>query len=386
MPAVRRLVLIAGEDSGDLLGAGLIEALRRRDPRLVFEGVAGPRMAAEGCRVWFPMERLAVMGLMEVLGRLPALFALRRALLARLRHAPPDALVGIDAPDFNLGLERRARALGIPTVHYVSPTVWAWRPRRLAAIRRSVDHMLTLFPFEEAIYREQGIPVTCVGHPLADAIPLDDQRAAARARLGLAPEAEVVALLPGSRVGEVRRLGPLFLQTARWCRERRPRLQFVAAVAGPAVGTVFDGIRAGAGGAPPVTAIEGRSWDVLAAADAVLAASGTATLETMLLRRPMVVAYRLHPLSYRLARRMVRVPRVALPNILSGEDLVPEYLQEEATPERLGRALLHWLEEPADAARLGHRFDLLHRALRRDASARAAEVVLQTLGASAGAA
>ncbi len=398
-------MLVAGEASGDLLGAGLIDALRRRHPELVFEGVAGPRMEEAGCRAWFPMERLAVMGLVEVLGRLPALLALRRELIARLRRAPPDVLIGIDAPDFNLGLERRARALGIPTVHYVSPTVWAWRRGRLRGIRRAVDRMLTLFPFEEAVYREYGIPVTCVGHPLADEIPLEDQRGGGRAgvgvvagvghhqkkdtprdnpppppppRLGLAPDVEAAALLPGSRVGEVRRLAGVFLEAARWCRVRRPGLHILAAMAGPRVREVFEGIRSDRYAELPVEVVEGRSRDVLAAADVVLAASGTATLEAMLLRRPMVVAYRLHPLTYRLVRALVRIPRVALPNVLSGEDLVPEFLQREATPERLGGAVLHWLEHPAEVERLTVRFAALHHELRRGASERAAEAVLES--------
>lgn len=378
MPALRRVVLVAGEASGDLLGAGLIDALHRHHPELVFEGVAGPRMEEAGCRAWFSMERLAVMGLVEVLGRLPALLALRRELIARLRRAPPDVLIGIDAPDFNLGLERRARALGIPTVHYVSPTVWAWRRGRLRGIRRAVDRMLTLFPFEEAVYREYGIPVTCVGHPLADEIPLEDQRAGARARLGLAPDVEAAALLPGSRVGEVRRLAEVFLEAARWCRVRRPGLHILAAMAGPRVREVFEGIRSDRYAELPVEVVEGRSRDVLAAADVVLAASGTATLEAMLLRRPMVVAYRLHPLTYRLVRALVRIPRVALPNVLSGEDLVPEFLQREATPERLGGAVLHWLEHPAEVERLTARFAALHHELRRGASERAAEAVLES--------
>ncbi len=376
--AVGRVVLVAGEASGDLLGAGLIDALRRRRPDLVFEGVAGPRMEEAGCRAWFPMERLAVMGLVEVLGRLPALLALRRELIARLRRAPPDVLIGIDAPDFNLGLERRVRALGIPTVHYVGPTVWAWRRGRLRGIRRAVDRMLTLFPFEEAVYREHGIPVTCVGHPLADEIPPEDQRAGARARLGLAPDMEAVALLPGSRIDEVRRLAGVFLEAARWCLARRPGLRILAAMAGPRVREVFEGIRSDCCADLPVEVIEGRSRDVLAAADVVLAASGTATLEAMLLRRPMVVAYRLHPLTYPLVRALVRIPRVALPNVLSGEDLVPEFLQREVTPERLGGAVLHWLAHPAEVERLTARFAALHHELRRGASERAAEAVLES--------
>jgi lipid-A-disaccharide synthase len=238
--------------------------------------------------------------------------------------------------------------------------------------------MLTLFPFEEAVYREYGIPVTCVGHPLADEIPLEDQRAGARARLGLAPDVETAALLPGSRLDEVRRLAGVFLEAARWCRVRRPGLRILAAMAGPRVREVFEGIRSDRCAELPVEVIEGRSRDVLAAADVVLVASGTATLEAMLLRRPMVVAYRLHPLTYRLVRALVRIPRVALPNVLSGEDLVPEFLQREATPERLGGAVLHWLEHPAEVGRLTARFAALHHELRRGASERAAEAVLES--------
>lgn len=373
-----RVVIVAGEESGDALGAGLIEALRRRCPGVVCEGVAGPRMQSAGCRTWFPADRLAVMGLVEVLARVPGLWRLRRGLLGRLRRDPPDALVGIDAPEFNLGLERRARALGIPTVHYVSPTVWAWRRGRLRTIAAAVDRMLTLFPFEEALYRERGIPVTCVGHPFADEIPLEDRRAAARERLGLAPDATVLALLPGSREGEVHRLGAAFLGAAAWCRARRPGLVVLAAMAGPKVRVRFEAIRAGAD--LPLTAIEGETRAVLAAADVVLAASGTATLEAMLTGRPMVVAYRMHPLTYRLARRLVRLRRIALPNILAGADLVPEFLQDAVQAPALGRALLDWLERPEAVRALQARFAALHRDLRRGASARAAEAVADAAG------
>ncbi|HQU15131.1 MAG: lipid-A-disaccharide synthase [Chromatiales bacterium 21-64-14] len=375
-----RIVLVAGEASGDLLGAGLIRSLRERVPGAVFEGVAGPRMEAAGCGVWFSADRLAVMGLAEVLTRLPGLVALRRELLRRLRLDPPDALIGIDAPDFNLGLERRAKSLGIPTVHYVSPSVWAWRQGRVQAIRRAVDLMLTLFPFEAAFYRSHGVPVRYVGHPLADEIPVDDdQRSAARARLGLDPHAETIALLPGSRGGELRRLAAPFIATAQWCLARRPGLQFVAPMVDVQARTLFERALARRAARSPGVAVricEGCARDALAAADVVLVASGTATLEAMLCARPMVVAYRLHPVTYWIVRRLVRIPRVALPNLLSGEALVPEYLQQGVVPARLGAALLHWLDDPQARSAVAERFAALHWELRRDASTQAAAAIL----------
>lgn len=369
-----------------MLGAGLIRALRARIPDAVFEGVAGPRMIAAGCRAWHPMERLSVMGLVEVLGRYRELRALRADVLGRLRADPPDVFVGIDAPDFNLGLETRLKAAGIPTVHYVSPTVWAWRARRLRKIARADDLVLTLFPFETAIYERHGIAARCVGHPLADAIPPGGgDRMAARAALGLPAAGRLIALLPGSREGEVRRLSELFVAAARWCRERRPELRFAAPLVSPELRDIFTAALAAAPELP-VTLFEGRAREVMAAADAVLLASGTATLEAMLLQRPMVVAYRLAPLTYWLARRLLYIDRFALPNLLAGEDLVPEFIQDAATPAAIGAALLESLDAAEQSGRLRGRFAELHAMLRRDADAQAAEAVLALIaGRRAGA-
>lgn len=370
-----RVALVAGETSGDMLGAGLIRALRAQVPDAAFEGVAGPQMIAAGCRAWYPMERLSVMGLVEVLGRYRELRALRADLLRRLRADPPDVFVGIDAPDFNLGLEKRLRAAGIPTVHYVSPTVWAWRRGRLRTIARAVDLMLTLFPFEADFYREHAVAVRYVGHHLADAIPDHTDARAARAALSLPEAGELIALLPGSRESEVGRLAEVFVQAAHWCAQRRPGVRFAAPFVSRATRAQFEAALARHPGLA-CTLFDGRSREVMAAADAVLLASGTATLEAMLLKRPMVVAYRLAPLSYWLIRRLLYVDRFALPNLLAGEMLVPEFVQEAATPESLGQALLDQLAAPERTRQLQERFGALHRTLRQDANERAAEAVL----------
>ncbi|MDS4029605.1 MAG: lipid-A-disaccharide synthase [Candidatus Contendobacter sp.] len=380
------VAIVAGELSGDLLGAGLIAALRAQDPQLRFTGVGGPAMLAQGFQSLVPMERLAVMGLVEVLRHLPDLLALRRQLYRQFIADPPLAFIGIDAPDFNLGLERRLRAHGIPTVHYVSPSVWAWRPWRVRKIVRAVDLMLTLFPFEAAFYRDHGVPVRTVGHPLADAIPLRSDPLAARRALGLPgpDEAPVVALLPGSRWGEVSRLGPLLLDTAVWLGARRPELRFVLPAATPRLYAMLAGMQTERAPALPLTLAQGQSRAAMAAADVVLLASGTATLEAMLLKRPMVVAYRVAPVTAWLARRLVRISHFALPNLLAGRELVPEFIQEAATVENLGPAVLRWLDQPLARNRLTAEFDALHRELRRDASRQAAEAIMELLRPQSG--
>ncbi len=373
-----RIALVAGETSGDMLGAGLMRALLELHPNIEFEGIGGPRMAAEDCKTLYPMERLAVTGLTEVLGRLRELLGMRRQLAGYFIRRPPDVFIGIDAPDFNLGLEQRLREAGIPVVHYVSPSVWAWRQYRVRKIARSVDLMLTLFPFETEIYRRHGIPVACVGHPMADEIDLQPDPRPARERLGL-PDTPVIALLPGSRENEVRRLGPLMLQVAQWCLQQRPQLGFVAPMAGAGVRALFERQIAEQGNALPLTLYDGNARELMRAADAVLLASGTATLEAMLLKKPMVVCYRLSPLSFWLMRQLVKVEHVSLPNLLAGRALVPELLQRDATPENLGRALLQALDGVGQAERLEH-YRAIHRDLRKDASRRAAERVLGLIG------
>lgn len=370
-----KIALVAGESSGDILGAGLMQALKIRYPDIEFIGVGGPRMEAEGLTSYFPLERLAVMGLVEVLGRLPELLARRRRLVDSLLEARPDAFVGIDAPDFNLGLELKLRRVGIKTVHYVSPSVWAWRQKRVLKIREACDLMLTLFPFEAQFYDEHRVPVRFVGHPLADTIPLQADRAAARAALGLPGECQVVALMPGSRGGEVARLGELFLAAAERLRAVRPGIRFVLPCASPERRAQLESMLAGRD--LPLTLLDGRSHEALAACNAVLIASGTATLEALLFKRPMVVAYSVAPLTFRILKRLVKSPYVALPNLLAQRLLVPELLQEAATPDALAQALSPLLDN-GDVQTEG--FDLIHRTLRCNASEQAAEAVLGLVG------
>ena len=368
-----RIGMVAGEASGDALGAELIGALRAQRPDAVFEGVAGERMRAAGCRALAEVEDLSVMGLAEVLGRLPSLLRLRRRLRRHFLATPPDLFVGIDAPDFNLGLERRLKRAGIRTAHYVSPSVWAWRRYRVRRIARSTDRVLTLFPFEADFYRAHGVDAEFTGHPLVDRIPAAPGRERARRLLGLAGAAPCIALLPGSRRSEVERLLPLFLETARHCVARRPGLRFVLPVAGPwLAASVRQVLRQGFGDVP-LTVIDGRAHEAMAAADAVLLASGTATLECLLLERPMVVAYRLHPVTFHLIHPLLSTPWVALPNLLAARELVPEFLQGAARPAVLGDALLDALQ--GDEALLAAYRDIRAH-LGRDAAATAARSLL----------
>ena len=382
---VLRVGMLAGEASGDILGAGLIAALQKRFETVEVIGIAGPRMQALGARSLFPMERLSVMGLVEPLKRLPELLRIRRNLRLHFLENRPDVFIGIDSPDFNLGLEEALKAAGIPTVHYVSPSVWAWRQGRIKKIARAVDHMLTLLPFEADFYREHEVPVTFVGHPLADEIPLEVDVAAARKKLALSRADRVVALLPGSRGGEVRLLGPLFLQAANWCHQRRPELKFVLPAANAERRQQIETQLAEMSGAEnlPVTVLDGDSQTALAAADAVLIASGTATLETMLMGKPMVVAYKMAALSYAIFSRMLHTPWVSLPNLLAQKELVPEILQDDATPEALGAAILRYFDDPLLHDQLQRDFSELHQQLRRNASEKAAEAICRLLEAQA---
>ena len=375
------IALVAGEASGDTLGAGLIAALKQRFPNARFIGIGGPRMLAEGMQTRVPMERLAVMGLIEVLGRLRELLRIRRELVEYLKQEQPDVFIGIDAPDFTLGVEQRLRDVGIPTVHYVSPSVWAWREKRVLGIAQSTDLMLTLFPFEEEVYRRHGVAVRCVGHTLADCIPLEPDRTAARQSLGLQQDARILALLPGSRNGELRKLGRLFLETAAWCLERQPELQFIMPCASPERRLQMEAIMAETGLELPLTLYDGKAHEVLAASDAVLIASGTATLEAMLFKRPMVVAYRMAGLTFRILKRLVKVGHVSLPNLLAGREVAPEFLQDAATPEAMGPALLERLLPTAERVETEQTFLELHQMLRRDADHSAAEAIAELLGA-----
>jgi lipid-A-disaccharide synthase len=375
-----RIGIVAGEASGDLLAADLMQAIRARVPDVRFEGIAGPLMQAAGCQVLYPAEKLSVMGLVEVLGHLPELLRIRGTLRRHFLDHPPDLFIGVDAPDFNLALERRLKAAGIPTVHYVSPSVWAWRQHRLAGIARSVDLMLTLFPFEAELYRARGIPVRFVGHPLADRIPEQCQRRAVRLALKLPERGRILALLPGSRRGEVSRLAEPFLGAALWLRKQLPDLQFIAPLATAATREQFEAIRRRVAPDLPVTILEGQSREAMCAANAVLLASGTASLECLLLKRPMVVAYRLSPITYWLARRLLTVSHYSLPNNLAGRALVPEITQQDVTPERLGEELLGYLRDPDASRDLVETFTDIHHQLRRDASRSAADAVLELLG------
>ncbi|MCP4040500.1 MAG: lipid-A-disaccharide synthase [Gammaproteobacteria bacterium] len=374
-----RIGIVAGEASGDLLGSGLIHAIRTRVPDAMFEGIAGPGMQAEGCNSLYPMERLSVMGLFEALGRLAELIPQRRRLAQRYLTHPPDLFIGIDAPDYNLALECRLKAAGIPTVHYVSPSVWAWRQYRVRKISRSTDLILTLFPFEADFYRQHNVPVEFVGHPLAEIIPLESNRQTARDELGLSREGEVVALLPGSRSSEVRRLAPVMARAANWLIERRPGLRFVCPIINSALKEMFQ-LALDEEGNPPVELVAGQGRKVMAAADVVLLASGTAALEALLLKRPMVVTYRLHRLTAAIIRPFMATKRYSLPNLLAGRDLVPELVQEDATPEKMGAAVLSYLEQPALVEELCAEARRLHEQLRRNANERATDAVLGLIG------
>lgn len=385
-PATPRcFVLVAGEPSGDLLGAGLIHALRARFPDARFAGIGGEQMIAAGLTSWHPLSRLSVMGLVEVLRHLPGLLAIRRDVIARTRALRPDAFIGIDAPDFNLGVERRLKRAGIRTVHYVSPSVWAWRESRAAKIGASADCVLCLFPMEPPIYARHGVDARFVGHPFADAMALDPDRGAARTALDLPPTGPVLALLPGSRVGEITRLAPDFLRAAQRLCTAHPALRVVAPMANAACRAAFEHAQRqvwpDAGAA--LTIRDGHAREAMIAADAVLLASGTATLEAMLAKRPMVVAYRIAALTYRIVRLfgLLKVERYALPNILAGRDLAPEFMQDDCTPAALAASLEPLLSGQCDDGALQAQYRRLHLALRGDASAGAADAIAGLLAA-----
>ncbi len=379
----KRFALVAGEASGDLLGAGLIEKLRERYPDAQFAGVGGDAMRAAGLDAWYDAQALAVMGLAEVLRHLPRLLKLRRELRERLLAWKPDVFIGIDAPDFNLGLERWLKQRGTLTVHYVSPSVWAWREGRAAKIGRSADRVLCLFPMEPPIYARHGVDARFIGHPLADAMPLDPDRLHARDALDLTADTPMLALLPGSRLGEIRRLSADFLSAALLILRQQPNLRIVAPMANAAARAAFeaelDAHPEAAELKPALRITEGNARTVMVAADVILLASGTATLEGMLAKRPMVVAYKIAPLTYSIVKglRMLKVDHYALPNVLANEALVPELMQYDCTPETLAAAISSWLRNPTSMAALPPRFRELHQVLRRDASARAAEAVAE---------
>ncbi|MDN3557612.1 lipid-A-disaccharide synthase [Halomonas maura] len=371
-----RVYLVAGELSGDILGAGLMRALKARHPEIAFRGIGGPRMIDEGIDSRFPLETLSVMGLVEVVRHLPELLRVRRTLKRDALDWRPDIMVGIDAPDFNLGLERQLRDAGLTTAHYVSPSVWAWRQGRVKGIARSVDAMLTFLPFEAAFYARHRVPVAFVGHPLADELPLVNDRQGAREALGLPASGPLLALLPGSRANEIRFLGATFLDTAeRLCREREA-LRVVIPAATPARRAELEALLAGREALRGrVTLVDGRSREAMVASDLVLLASGTAALEAMLCHRPMLVAYRMAPVTHWLARRLVKTEWISLPNLIARETLVPELIQDAASPEAIADGLVALLDDAEGRAALEARFAAMHAGLQRDASRRASEAL-----------
>ncbi|WP_419835072.1 lipid-A-disaccharide synthase [Endozoicomonas atrinae] len=374
-----RVAVVAGEASGDILGAGLIREIKRHYPDAYCYGIGGPLMQSEGFDSLFPMERLSVMGLVEVLGRLRELLGIRKQLRERLIDDQPDVFIGIDAPDFNLALERKLKASGIPTVHYVSPQVWAWREGRLKKIRHSVDHMLALLPFEVDYYRDHNVPVTFVGHPLADQISMNPDQDAARQTLGVSNGGgPVIGLLPGSRKTEVSKLGQLFLETARLLRKDFPDARFLIPCANerrkkqllPIVSEFPD---------LDVTVYDGQAQSVMAASDAILIASGTAVLEAALHKKPLVVSYKMAPLSFAIISRMVKVKYVSLPNLLADRELVPEVLQGDATPENLRAVMKRAIEDQEYRGALKQSFMEVHHQLKQDASRLAFEAVMSVI-------
>jgi lipid-A-disaccharide synthase len=375
-----RMAMVAGEASGDLLASLLMGGLRARWPSLQLGGIGGPRMAAQGFDAWWPSDRLAVRGYVEVLRHYRGIARIRDQLAARLlANDRPAAFIGIDAPDFNLGLEARLKAAGVPTIHFVCPSIWAWRGGRAKKIARSADRVLCLFPFEPELLQRHGVAATYVGHPLADAIPLEPPRAAARLALGLPDAGTVIALLPGSRRSEIQYIAPAFFEAAAMLAGRRPGLRFVLPVA-PGLRPLIDPLLA-AHPVPALTVLDGRSHEALAACDLTLIASGTATLEAALFKCPMVIAYRMHPLSWQLMKRMAYQPWVGLPNILCRDFVVPELIQDACTPEALADAALRQLDDGPGRIRLAERFTDLHHLLRRDTARLATDAIAQTIGA-----
>lgn len=372
--------IVVGEKSGDILGAGLMGALQDLYPDAEFVGIGGPLMLAKGFRTLAPMDRLSVMGFVEPLGRLPELLRIKKQVQDYFLQQPPVAFIGIDAPDFTLRIEAVLRAAQIKTVHYVSPSVWAYREKRIHKIKRAVDLMLTLFPFETAIYEEHDIAAQCVGHPLADTIGFDDAQSANRERFGLEPDAAVVTLMPGSRGGEIKRLGPVFLAAAVESLQSCPHLKFLIPCSSPDARLQINAQlkQLGIFGGDPFYLVD-DSQAAISAADLVVLASGTATLETLLLRRPMIVCYKLAPITYAIASRMVKIPFVALPNLLAGEQLVPEYIQHRVTVPTVRDEIVRFMENPDDRTALLERFDEIHRYLRRDASHQAAAAIQRLL-------
>ncbi|KHT13949.1 lipid-A-disaccharide synthase [Pectobacterium brasiliense] len=369
--------LVAGETSGDILGAGLIRALKEKVPDARFVGVAGPRMQAEGCEAWYEMEELAVMGIVEVLGRLPRLLKIRRDLTQRFSELQPDVFVGIDAPDFNITLEGNLKKRGINTIHYVSPSVWAWRQKRVFKIGKATNLVLAFLPFEKAFYDRFNVPCRFIGHTMADAMPLHPDKLAARATLGIAPDVPCLALLPGSRGAEVEMLSEDFLNTAVLLRQHFPDLEIVVPLVNSKRREQFERIKSSVAPDLRVHLLDGQARETMIASDAALLASGTAALECMLAKCPMVVGYRMKPFTFWLAQRLVKTPWVSLPNLLAGRELVAEQLQTDCTPDKLAAALLPLFADTEKMAELRATFVDLHQQIRCNADEQAAQAVLE---------
>lgn len=373
-----RFAMVAGEASGDLLAGLLLDGLRGRWPNLRAMGIGGPQMGRRGFQAWWPHEKLAVSGYVEVLRHYRELVGIRNALRERLLAERPQVFIGVDAPDFNLDLEAALKAQGIKTVHFICPSIWAWRAERVEKIRRSADHVLCVFPFEPELLARHGIASTYVGHPLASVIPMEPDKAAARRALGLQVGDEVLAILPGSRASEVDRLAPRFFAAAMLVRKARPEIRFVVPAA-PARRAAIESAARAAGISEGLAIVDGQSHTVLAACDLAVVASGTATLEAALFKRPMVISYAVNWLSYRIMKPKQLQPWLGLPNILCGDFVVPELMQHQAKPEALAAALLDWLDSPARMAAVQEKFMALHRTLQRDTVQLATDAIQKVL-------
>ncbi|MBS0358536.1 MAG: lipid-A-disaccharide synthase [Proteobacteria bacterium] len=374
-----RIGIVAGENSGDLIAAQLIKTIHKTHPDIIFEGIAGPAMIAEGCEALFSMNELSVMGIIEVVPKIPRILSIRKKLFEYFKSNPPDIFIGVDAPDFNLTLELKLKKIGIKTVHYISPSVWAWKSYRIKKIKKAVDLMLTVFPFEADFYHKHQVPVCFIGHPFADQIPLEANRTMARIELGLDEERPTLALLPGSRSQELKYLSEDFIKTAEACLKKIPNLQLVTAMIDEHKGAMFQEVLKQVAPHLPIKIFYRQSQKVMTASDVILLASGTATLEAMLLKRPMVVAYRLSFISFAILERLVNLTHVALPNLLASEPLVPEYLQDDATVENLTTAVLKRFEDKQLVSKTLDEFVKVHQALRQGANEKAAEAVLSLL-------
>jgi lipid-A-disaccharide synthase len=376
-PALR-VAMVAGEASGDLLGGLLLDGLKQRWPAVEAFGIGGPQLQRRGFKAWWSSDKLAVRGYVEVLRHYREIVGIRKQLLQRLLDEPPDVFIGIDAPDFNLYLETQLKARGIKTVHFVSPSIWAWRPERIEKIRQAVDHVLCIFPFEKPMYDQAGIPATYVGHPLARVVPLEPDRGAARAALGLDAQDTVLAVLPGSRFSEVQYLGPVFFKAVAHIKHAGPAIKVIVPCA-PGLGSAIRSHAQAEGVLGQVQLLEGQSHTALAACNVTLIASGTATLEAALFKRPLVIAYNMHWLSWQMMKRKKLQPWVGLPNILCQDFVVPEFLQDAATPQALSQAVLDWLAQPEKTRALEQRFTALHTELQRDTATIACHAIAQVI-------